>query len=200
ATINVYGLSNKIGQKNNIGQGSLSLHLNKLFLQNKLLLDAGVDNVLFWGEGDNQQYISYQRSFYFSGNYLVYLKSTIRKSFSYISITGGAGNGYFRRDENYTKGESGSFDPFFSLATPLFKGTNIIAEWNGYDIGAGISSIPFQKIPFVFTLEVTDLVYGTPRIITSVAFPFNFIRSNKVKTNFPTRPIGLRPFRAVRTI
>lgn len=200
ATINIYGLSNRFGEKNNFGEGSLNFHLNKLFLQNKLLLDVGVDNALYWG-GVDQQYISYQRSFYFSTNYLFYLKPrSMYKPFSYISITGGGGNGYFRKDKNYTKGASGSFDPFFSLASPLFRGTNFIAEWNGYDIGGGISSIPYQKIPFVFTLEITDLIYGKPRIITSVAFPFNFIRSTRVNTNVPARAIGLRPFRAVRTI
>ncbi|MCW3112860.1 MAG: hypothetical protein JWR18_1256, partial [Segetibacter sp.] len=96
ATINVYGLSNELGEKNNIGEGSVSFHLNKMFLQNKLLLDAGVDNAFFWG-GTDQVNISYQRSFYFSGNCLVYFKAgRMEKSFSYISITGGAGNGYFR--------------------------------------------------------------------------------------------------------
>ncbi len=61
-TINIYGLSNKYGEQNNMGQGSLSFHLNRLLLNKKLLLDRGVDNLLVWG--GEQSYISYQRSTY----------------------------------------------------------------------------------------------------------------------------------------
>jgi hypothetical protein len=198
-TVNIYGLSNKTGRKNNLGEGSLSFHLNKFFLNEKLLLNAGLDNAIYW-MGD-QSYITAQKSFYFSANYLFTLRpEALEKSFSYVSITGGVGNGYYRRDKNYTEGASGSFDPFLSLATPVFKGINIISEWNGYDIGAGISSIPYQKIPFMFTLEISDLVFGKPRFVTSVSFPFNFNRAGKSKRNSLVRPIGIQPIRAERTI
>ena len=202
ATVNIYGLSNKEGQKDNLGEGSLGLHLNKFFLHNRLLLEGGVENLFLWrAYPDDWQYITYQRSFYFSGNYLFYIKpKSLQKPFSYVSITAGVGNGFFRSDKNYTAGRSGSFDPFFSLATPVIKGTNIIAEWNGYDVGLGVSSIPFQKIPFEFSLAVTDLVFGNPRIVSSVSFPFNFIKRNKPRTGLPLRPIGIRPVRSERTM
>jgi hypothetical protein len=200
ATLNIYGLSNKVGEQQNLGQGSLSFHINRLFLQNKFLLDAGWENAIYWG-GNNQSYISYQRSLYFSGNYLLYSKpENLQKPFGYLSITAGIGNGSFRRDENYTTVKSGSFDPFFSIATPVFKGTNILTEWNGYDITAGISSIPFQKIPFLFTVEITDLIFGNPRIAASVSLPFNLGKPKKDKNGLPVRPIGIKPVRPVRTI
>lgn len=198
--INIYGLTNDHGRKDNIGEGSLNFHLNRFFLQKKLLLNLGVDNGVYWG-GVQQNYITSQRSFYLSGNYLFYCKKDNPESpFSYVSVTAGIGNGYFRRDKNYTQYASGSFDPFGSVATPVFKGTNIIAEWNGYDIGTGISSIPYQKIPFVFTLEVTDLVFGSPRIIGSISLPFNFSKAGKTKPGLPVRPIGIQPVRSERTI
>jgi hypothetical protein len=200
-TINIYGLSSKLGQKDNIGQGSLNFHLNKLFLNQKLLIDAGVDNAVFWGGDLDQDYISYQRSFYFSGNYLFQLRpGSMQKPFSFLSITAGAGNGNYRTDKHYTSGKSGSFDPFLSLATPIFKGTNIIGEWNGYDIGTGISSIPFQKIPFMFTLEVTDLVFGNPRTIASISLPLRVKKSKKTGSDVQARPSFVKPIRAVRTI
>lgn len=199
-TLNIYGLSNSVGERQNLGQGGLSFHINRFFLQNKLLIDAGWENPIYWG-GNSQSYISYQRSLYFTGNYLLYFKpENLQKPFSYLSITAGIGNGSFRRDGNYTAVKSGSFDPFFSIATPAFKGTNVIAEWNGYDIGAGISSIPSQKIPFIFTLEITDLIFGNPRIAASVSLPFNLSKSKKDKVGSPVRPIGIKPVRPVRTI
>lgn len=198
-TINIYGLSNTNGEQNNQGQGSMSLHLNRFLLNRKLLLDAGVDNLIFWG--GEQEYISYQRSFYFSGNYTVGLSENVRqKPFSYLSITAGAGNGYYRTDKHYTLGKSGSFDPFITLATPIFKGTNIITEWNGYDIGTGISSIPVQKIPFMFTFEVTDLIYKQLRFISSISIPFNFKKRKKTDENLPMMPVFVKPIRSVRTM
>lgn len=159
-----------------MGQGSLSFHLNRLLLNKKLQLDGGVDNLLVWG--GEQSYISYQRSTYISGNYLLTIKrSGLQKPFSYLCITAGMGNGYYRTDNHYTLGKSGSFDPFVSLATPILKGTNIITEWNGYDIGSGISSIPFQKIPFMLTFEATDFIFGHPRFITSLFCHFSLGRA-----------------------
>jgi hypothetical protein len=201
-TVNIYGVTNKFGEKNNLGQGSLSFHVNRLLLDNKLLLDGGLDNAVFWGGDKNSQqaYISYQKSFYLSGNYFFSFKSNdYQKSFSYLSITAGIGNGYYRKDKNYTTLKSGGFDPFFSMATPIVKGTNIIAEWNGYDVGLGLSIIPVQKIPFMLTLEVTDLVYGTPRFITSLSVPFSFHKT-KIINQSGQRPAFVKPIRSVRTI
>jgi hypothetical protein len=198
ATINVYGLTNKIGEQNNLGTGGLNVHINKLLFRCKLLIDAGVDNAILWGNYNDKKYISYQRSFYFSSNYILYSKNKgINNAFSYLSITGGLGNGYFRSDKNATNKESGSFNPFLSLATPIFRATSLIAEWNGYDIGIGVSSIPFQKIPFMFQLEVTDIKFGSPRIVSSVSFPFSI---NNHLANLRLRQVGIRGIRAARTI
>jgi hypothetical protein len=195
ATINIYGLSNKIGEQKNIGTGSLNLHINKLFFRNKLLLDAGVDNAFLWGNYFDKNYISHQRSFYFSSNYLLsFLNTGIDKPFSSLSITAGVGNGYFRSDKNYTINGRHGFDPFFSLATPVVKRTNFIAEWNGYDIGVGISSTPFPKLPFIVQFEVTDINFGTPRFVSSLAFPFNFRKS------VIPQAMRVRAIRPVRTI
>ena len=197
-TVNLYGVTNKYGQKNNIGDGSINLHINRFLFDEKLLVNVGLDNAISW-VGQQQEYISYQRSLHVSGNYLVFFKpDNMNGSFSYLSVTGGVGNGSYRRDNNYTQGKSGSFDPFLSLASPLFKGTNIIAEWNGYDIAAGFSTIPLQKVPFVFTFEVTDIKFGKPRYVAAVSFPFNI--KKKASDAAPLRPVGIASVRSVRTI
>jgi hypothetical protein len=198
ATINVYGLTNKIGEQNNLGTGGLNLDINKFLFSNSLLVDAGVDNAVLWGNYNDKKYISYQRSFYFSSNYILYSKNKgINQAFSSLSITAGLGNGYFRSDKNATSKRSGSFSPFLSLATPIFRATNVITEWNGYDIGIGISSIPLQKIPFMFQLEVTDIAFGNPRIISTVSFPVSL---KSKPTSVRLRQVSMRAIRAVRTI
>lgn len=201
-TLNIYGLTNKYGEKNNMGQGSINLHLNKLFFHNRLLVDMGMDNVCLWGVSPkSKNYVTYQRSMYLSTNYVLYLKAENHQtSFSYLNITAGVGNGYFRRDNNLAKSVTGSFDPYLSLATPLFEGTNIIGEWNGYDIGTGIASIPFKKVPFMFTFEVTDLVFGNPRLVSSVSIPIIFKKPKTATSNSTHRTMGVKSFRTVRTI
>jgi hypothetical protein len=87
ATINVYGLTNKIGEQKNLGTGGLNLHINKFLFSNSFLVDAGVDNAVLWGNYNDKKYISYQRSFYFSSNYILYSRNKgINQAFSSLSI------------------------------------------------------------------------------------------------------------------
>jgi hypothetical protein len=194
-TVNIFGLTNNYGELNNVMEGGLDFHLNKFFLNKELLLDAGVYNPVVWG---GNSYISYQMSWYLSGNYFLRLKQGNNwGGFSYLSFTGGLGNGNFRTDNTYTEFKSGSFEPFFSLALPVFKGCNIIAEWNGYDIAGGISIIPFQKIPLMLSCEYTDLNYGDPRMVASLSYPLNLRKGTKQDHN---RPHNIKSIRPVRTI
>jgi hypothetical protein len=200
-TFNIHGLTNNIGEQNNLGSGTASFHINRFLFDKKLLLDAGVDNAFGWGGNKVfRQYITYQRSFYVSGNYLFYTKQQLDKAFSYVSLTLGAGNGYFRHDNNYSKEKSGSPSPFISLATPVMKATNLIAEWNGYDVGIGLSSIPFQKVPFLFRVEATDFVYGKVRFVSSISFPLLLQKKEKISAGRSIRPVGLKAVRPARTI
>jgi len=195
-TLRIYGLTNNMGEQNNAGKGSLSFHVNRLLFSEKLLIDAGVDNAVSWGgpEG-SRSYITYKPSTYFAANYLFSFKAKTDEAFSYLSMTVGAGNGYFKQDDHSKQADNNSFDPFFSLATPLIKTTNLIAEWNGYDVGLGISSIPFQKLPLMFRAETTDLVFGKPRFVFSASLPFVLNKNGN-----PSRPIGLKSIRPERTL
>jgi hypothetical protein len=198
-TLNIHGLTNSIGERNNLGKGTASFHLNRFVFDKKLLLDVGVDNAFLWGDAkSSQHYITYQPSFFIAGNYLFDLGSPRwDKPFGYVSLTLGAGNGYYRKDHHATQIKSGSLNPFFSLATPLLRGTNAIAEWNGYDIGVGLSSIPLQKLPLAFRVEATDFILGKPRFIASVFLSF-FIHQKGVPSF--ERPIGTKAIRPARTI
>ncbi|RYZ24785.1 MAG: hypothetical protein EOO10_19925, partial [Chitinophagaceae bacterium] len=141
-TLRIYGLTNSMGEQDNAGKGSLNFHINRLLFSEKLLVDVGIENAVSWGgpEG-SRSYITYKPSTYVAANYLFSFSSKTGEPFSYLSLTAGAGNGYFKQDGHSKKPGNNSFDPFFSLATPVIKTTNLIAEWNGYDVGLGVSSI-----------------------------------------------------------
>ncbi|MEJ6981973.1 hypothetical protein WG906_16005 [Pedobacter sp. P351] len=190
--VNIFGLTNKFGEQDNIMEGGIDLHLNKFLLHERLLLDVGVLNPFVWG---GNSYISYQKSWYVSGNYMFNTKSP--RLFSYFSVTGGLGNGNFRKDSTYNESGSGSFEPFLSLATPILKNLNIILEWNGYDLAAGLSVLPSQRAPFMLTCEITDINYGNPRMVASLSYPVCFGKSAKttfrnVKNIRPVRTIGIK--------
>ena len=190
--VNIFGLTNNFGEKDNIMEGGIDLHLNKLLLDKRLLLDMGVFNPIVWG---GNSYISYQKSWYLSGNYQI--NTGRSKLFSYFSITGGLGNGNFRKDSTYTEFKSGAFEPFFSLATPLLKNTNLIFEWNGYDLASGISILASQRMPFMLTCEVTDINNGNLRTVVSLSYPICFGKPFKpsfrnIKNIRPVRTIGIK--------
>jgi hypothetical protein len=196
-TVNIYGLTNSIGEPQNLGQGSLNFHINRLLLSGKLLLDMGVDNAVSFGSPTGSyDYITYKRSVYFSANYLLSMKEETTEPFSYLSVTVGAGNGYFKQDKSSKQNSNNSFDPYLSLATPVVKTTNFIGEWNGYDVGLGLSSIPFQKLPVMLRAETTDLIYGKPRYVFSISLPFIW----KENSGSELRPMALKTIRPARTI
>lgn len=195
-TVNLYGLTNNRGERDNLGQGAVSMHINRYLFAQRLLLDAGVDNLAIWGvRAVSKGYISYRRSFYLSGNYLLQIKDKRpTQSFGYVSITAGAGNGLFASDA-IVKDSSKMFSPFVSIATPLHQKLNFIAEWNGYDVGLGLAFIVSQRFPFQLRSEVTDIRLGKPRVIVALSMP---VRYGKTAANW--RPMGIKAIRPVRTI
>lgn len=202
ATFYIYGLSNSVGERNNRGDGAMYFHINKFLFNKKLLLDAGVDNAYRWGEIVRiKAYITYNTSSYMSANYVFDIsKANATSAFKYISITAGMGNGYYRSDKNYKEKGNKGFDPFLTLASPLSSSTNLIAEWNGNDIGVGISTIPFKRVPFMFAIELTDVFYGSPRVVTSASFPFQLFKIGKRVDAPHLRPVGVKAVRGERTI
>ncbi len=197
-TLNIYGLTNNVGEQGNLGEGTLNFHINRFFFDQKLLVDVGVENAFGWGgQRQYREYITYQRSWYVSANTLLVLKpGNAGGTFGYLSVTAGAGNGYFRRDAQYTKKGSGSFNPFISAATPVVNGTNFVAEWSGYDLGLGIASIPVQRFPVMLVAAITDFAYGEPRFVGSITLPFRLVRRHDQSV----RPVGIRAIRIARTI
>jgi hypothetical protein len=182
-SLSISGLSNAYGTKNNRGESGVNIEISKLIF-GSLFLKAGICNIAYLGE--TYQEISAQRSFYGAGTFFLgFNNRKLGKSFSYIAITAGAGNGLFRKDKDFTPISSGHFNPFLSVATPVLLKTNIIVEWTGYDISTGISSsIAYQiGLPLNFDLEVTDYELGRLRCAMSIGYSFNVSKKHKYEKN-----------------
>jgi hypothetical protein len=178
-SLSMSGLSNTHGTRNNLGESGVNMEISKLIF-GSLFLKTGICNIAYLGK--TYQAISSQRSFYGTGTiFLGFRNRKLSKSFSYIAVTAGAGNGLFRKDKDYTPTSSGHFNPFLSVATPVLLKTNIIVEWTGYDISTGISSnIAYQiGVPLNFDLEVTDYQLGRLRCAMSIGYSFNVSKKHK---------------------
>jgi len=72
----------------------------------------------------------------------------------------GVGSGRFAhktlRDEAHGRGGSGT-SLFGALSYEVFERTNVILEWSGINLNAGVSFVPFNRIPLGIMLGAADL-------------------------------------------
>jgi len=92
----------------------------------------------------------------------------------------GIGSGRFDEksplDIQSGKGRYGTY-VFGSLAYEIFPSANIVIDWNGLNLSAGVALSPFQKIPVGMTLGVADITnYSGDRLrfIASVGYAYQF--------------------------
>ena len=92
----------------------------------------------------------------------------------------GLGSGRFGnkspRDIEEGKDEHGTY-LFGGLAYEVYKNTNLILEWSGINLHAGVSIIPFEDIPIGITVGAADLTDNSgsgARFIFSVGSPYRF--------------------------
>jgi hypothetical protein len=74
------------------------------------------------------------------------------------------------------KGRYGTY-VFGSLAYEIFQSANVIVDWNGLNLSAGVALSPFQKIPVGITLGVADITnYSGDRLrfIASGGYAYQF--------------------------
>ena len=99
-------------------------------------------------------------SFYFSLSHACQKYHSSKPGVSKLHITIGAGSGRFGKkselDIEHSKGKHGTY-VFGAAAYEIFDSANFILEWNGINLNAGISMMPFKNIPFVFTIGALDL-------------------------------------------
>ncbi len=178
---NIFGLSNSGGEDGNFGSGTLDLQINKS-LTNRIFIGGGVRNLAKWRSPKLRA--RNVRSYYGTASTIIPLTRFYHRPFSMLFFTAGLGNGVFRAEEDFDFRTSGNLNFFGSAAIQVFRGYNLIVEWNGYDLNSGISIFPFKKIPALgATLSINDLTrYGPKdRFIIMVGYAFQF--RNAIPTN-----------------
>jgi hypothetical protein len=136
---------------------AVNLHLHR-YLGCASSVAVGVQNVLLSNGSDSEE--SY---------YVVFSQGVLREPFvnkkngtTSLHYSIGAGNGVFGNkspdDIASGKGKHGTY-VFGNLAYELFDTVNVITEWNGVNLNAGISKTFFidDKIPVVIRLGAADL-------------------------------------------
>ena len=178
---NVFGLSSTIGEDDNFGSGTLDIQINRS-ISEFVNIGGGVRNLAKWrSPGLRARQV---RSYYFNTSMVLPLSRFQGTPFNVLFVTAGVGNGVFRLEKDFDFRTSGTFNVFASAAVQAIKGVNIITEWNGYDLNAGVSVFPFKKIPSLGgTVSVADLTrYGPKdRFIVMIGYALRF--SNSIYNN-----------------
>ncbi|MCB9276306.1 MAG: hypothetical protein H6564_19890 [Lewinellaceae bacterium] len=166
---NIFGLSNEIGEDDNLGSGTLDIQLNRA-INDYVFVGGGVRSLVNW-RPPSVLVPRNNRSFFITGNCIIPLSRQYERPFSLLFITAGAGNGIYRRTRDFDIETSGKFNLFGSIALQVFRGGNVIAEWNGYTLNAGLSVYPFKKHPALGgTFSLASLTEGNIRFICSVGY------------------------------
>lgn len=148
-----------------------------------IAVGAGVENLITYPAGFND---SGTNTYVVASSFIGLREDSARRAFGRVFLSGGFGNGRFRAPEDFdpvADGGLGDFRPFGSVALQLVPRLNTIVEWTGQDISAGLSVVPFRRVPLVFTAAAIDLTGnaeeefgfdGNPRFTAAVAYAIFF--------------------------
>lgn len=171
---NIFGLSNSVGEGDNFGSGSLDVQLNRA-INDYIYIGAGARSLTNWRSPEPRA--RNVRSYFVTSNFIIPIHRRYDEPFSLFFITAGIGNGVFQLDRDFSLTDSGKFNVFGSMALQVFRGGNVILEWNGYEVNAGMSVYPFKKLPSLGgTFAITDITEERSRFVCSMGYSFRIVR------------------------
>lgn len=171
--VNIFGFGNVGGRPDNLGEGSLDLHLSRMLHRN-LWIGAGTYNMVHWiADGPNKL-----QSYYASTTAIFHLKENNRKAFSTLFLTAGVGNGKFRTDGDYTLAKPGPIGAFGAVALQVFPEGNFIAEWTGYNVFSGFSIMPSKDLPWQVLVGADDIFHKKRHLIIATSFGFHLFKDS----------------------
>lgn len=135
-----------ISLRDNFGEdGDVSFKLHRA-LPGRSGIAVGVDNTTRWGAAKQTE----------AGNYAVFTKivelnSDETRSPMPMSFNIGLGDGRFQ-----APGRSG-VGVFGSLSVSPWRQVSVVADWDGRDANAGLSIVPFARMPVVLTVGAIDI-------------------------------------------
>jgi hypothetical protein len=155
----------------NAGRGSFSFKIHRS-LPEGFAVALGFENAIRWGETDAGSSIYGVVSKFFQ------FTETTKEPFSQLTLSLGVGGGRFRSEGAIEDGVN-SLGVFASAGLRIVEPVSAIVEWSGQDLNAGISLIPFPKIPLTVNLAGADLTGNAgdgARFVMSIGYNYFFPR------------------------
>jgi hypothetical protein len=155
----------------NAGRGSFSFKIHRS-LPEGFAVALGFENAIRWGETDAGSSIYGVVSKFFQ------FTETTKEPFSQLTLSLGVGGGRFRSEGAIEDGVN-SLGVFASAGLRIVEPVSAIVEWSGQDLNAGISLIPFPKVPLTVNLAGADLTGNAgdgARFVMSIGYNYFFPR------------------------
>ena len=155
----------------NAGRGSFSFKIHRS-LPEGFAVALGFENAINWGGTDAGSSIYGVVSKFFQ------LTETTKEPFSQLTLSLGVGGGRFRSEGAIEDGVN-SLGVFASAGLRIVEPVSAIVEWSGQDLNAGISLIPFPKVPLTINLAGADLTGNAgdgARFVMSIGYNYFFPR------------------------
>ncbi|WP_159290798.1 hypothetical protein [Microcystis aeruginosa] len=155
----------------NAGRGSFSFKIHRS-LPEGFAVALGFENAIRWGGTDAGSSIYGVVSKFFQ------FTETTKEPFSQLTLSLGVGGGRFRSEGAIEDGVN-SLGVFASAGLRIVEPVSAIVEWSGQDLNAGISLIPFPKVPLTVNLAGADLTGNAgdgARFVMSVGYNYFFPR------------------------
>jgi hypothetical protein len=144
---------------------------------------VGAEGIINFGrlpeDNDQIEFNDFEGTYYSAITHVFNLQEDFEQPFSRLALTAGAGSGRFRSVDSIANGEF-AVGVFGSAALQVLPWANVITEWTGQDLAAGLSIAPFPNFPLVITPAVRDIVGegdGTPRFVLGVGVSLSDIFS-----------------------
>jgi hypothetical protein len=138
-------------------RGGMSAKVHRM-LPGNTSMALGWENALVWGRlnPDTDLATDAGSSLYGAATKVMVLREDPASAFGSVTATVGAGNGRFRRESDILSDLEG-INAFGALGVRLGEPVSGVATWTGQDLNAGLSIVPFRRVPFVITPGVADL-------------------------------------------
>jgi hypothetical protein len=153
-------------------RGGLSAKVHRVLPRNSSIA-VGYENALTWGRmAGEEEATDAGRSLYLAGTSVFLLRPDPSSFLGTAAVTAGIGNGRFRRESDILNDRE-RVNPSFSAGVRVAEPASVVASWTGQDLVAGVSLVPFRRVPLFITPGVADLT-TSPRFILGIGYGFDF--------------------------
>jgi hypothetical protein len=153
-------------------RGGISPKLHRVLAGNSSIA-LGYENAITWGSMEGEEEATDAgRSLYLAGTSVFLLRPDPSGFLGSAAVTVGVGNGRFRRESDILADRE-RVNAFTSIGVRIAEQASVIGSWTGQDLVAGLSIVPFRRVPLFVTPGVADLT-TEPRFILGVGYGFDF--------------------------